>query len=71
MLDFWSAFRDSVPLCAATIKEIADKIEDACRLNNNGQVDNALEQNVDIEIRIEEWNTFEELINNTIDINRR
>ena len=30
---------------AARIKEIADRIEDAHRLNNNGQVDNTFKQN--------------------------
>ena len=31
---------------ASRIKEIADRIEDAHRLNNNGQVDNTFKQNL-------------------------
>ena len=31
---------------AARIKEIADRIEDAHRLNNNGQVDNSFKKNL-------------------------
>ena len=37
--------RENVLSYAATIKEIADRIEDAHRLNNGGQVDNAFKQN--------------------------
>ena len=68
----------------ARIKENADRIEDAHRLNNGGQVDNAFKQNLErdviqcfirglrpeLEIRVEEKDTFRELINDSIDIIR-
>ena len=39
--------RENVLSYAARIKEIADKIEDAHRLNNNGRVGNNLKQNLE------------------------
>ena len=39
--------RENVLPHGARIKEIGDKIEDAHRLNNNGQVDNAYRQNLE------------------------
>ena len=70
---------------AARIKEIADRIEDAHRLNNCSQVDNAFKQNLErdviqffirglrpeLEIRVEEKDTFRKEINDSIDIERR
>ena len=41
---------ESVLSYAARIKEIADKIEDAHRLNNNGQVDNNFKQNLERDV---------------------
>ena len=38
--------RENVLSYAARIKEIAERIEDAHRLNNGGQVDNAFKQNL-------------------------
>ena len=38
--------KENVLSYAAKIKEIADRIEDAHRLNNNGQVDNTFKQNL-------------------------
>ena len=77
--------RENVFSYAARIKEIADRIEDAHRLNNGGQVDNAFKQNLErdviqcfirglrpeLEIRVEENDTFREVINDSIDIERR
>ena len=77
--------RENVLSYAARIKEIDDKIEDAHRLNDNGQVDDNFEQNIErdviqclirglrpeLEIRVEEKDTFKEVINDTIDIERR
>ena len=77
--------RENVLSHAARTKEIAHKIEDAHRLNNNDQIDNNFKQNLErdviqcfirglrpeIEIRVEEKDTFKEVINNTIDIERR
>ena len=74
--------RENVLPHATRIKEIADKIEDAHRLNNNGQADNNFKQNLErdviqcfirdlrpeSEIRAEEQDTFKEVINDTIDI---
>ena len=39
--------RENVLFYAARIKEIVDKIEDAHRLNNGGQVDNSFKQNLE------------------------
>ena len=77
--------RENVLSYAARIKEIGDRIEDAHRLNNGGQVDNAFKQNLErdvvqcfirgmrpeLEIRVEETDTFWEVINDSIDIERR
>ena len=77
--------RENVLSYATRIKEIADRIEDAHRLNNGGQGDNAFKQNLEIdviqcfigglrpelEIRVEEKDTFREVINDSIDIERR
>ena len=66
---------------AARIKKIADRIEDAHRLNNGGQVDNAFKQNserdviqcfirglrLELEIRVEEKSIFREVIYDGID----
>ena len=74
--------RENFILYAARIKEIADRIEDAHRLNNGGQVNNASKQNLErdviqcftrslrpeLEIRIEEKHIFREVINDSIDI---
>ena len=38
--------KENVLSYAARIKEIADSIEDAHRLNNNGQVDNTIKRNL-------------------------
>ena len=38
--------KENVLSYAARIKEIADRIEDAHRLNNNGQVDNTFKRNL-------------------------
>ena len=67
---------------AARIKEIADRIEDAHRLNNNGQVDNAFKQNVRRDViqcfirglrpELETWvktkETFKEVFNDTSNV---
>ena len=67
------------------MKEIAAKIEDSHRLNNNGPADNNFRQNRErdviqcfirglspkLEIRVVEKDTFKELINDTIGIERR
>ena len=64
------------------IKEIADRIEDARRLHNGGEVGNAFKRNLErdviqcfirglrpeLEIRVEEKDTFREFINDSIDI---
>ena len=42
--------RENVFSNAARIKEIADRIEDAHRLNNGGQVDNAFKQNLERDV---------------------
>ena len=69
---------------AARIKEIADRIKEAHRLNNGGQVDNAFKQNLErdviqcfirsfrpgLEIRVNEKDTCREVINDSIDIER-
>ena len=74
--------RENVLFYVSRIKEIAEKIEDAHRRNNNGQVDNNFRQNLErdviqcfirgfrpeLEIRVEEKDTFKEDINDTIDI---
>ena len=73
--------RENVLSYAARIKEIAEKIEDAHWLNNNGQVDNNFRQNFErdviqcfirglrpkLEISVVEKDTFKEVINDTID----
>ena len=38
--------KENVLSYAARIKEIADSIEDAHRLHNNGQVDNTIKRNL-------------------------
>ena len=77
--------RENILSYAARIKEITDRIEDAHRLNNGGQVDNAFKQNLErlviqffmrglrpeLEIRVEKKDTFREVINDSIDIERR
>ena len=77
--------RENVLSYAVRIKEIDDRIEDAHRLNNGGQIDNAFKQNLErdviqcfirglrpeLEIRVEEKDTFREVINDSIDIERR
>ena len=64
---------------------LCNKIEDTHRLNNNGQVDNNFKQNLErdvircfirgfrpeLEIRVEEKDTFKAVINDTMDIERR
>ena len=76
--------RENVLSYAARINEIADRVEDAHRLNNGGQVDNAFKQNTErdviqcficclrpeLDIRVEEKDTFMEVINDSIDIER-
>ena len=42
--------RENVFSYAAKIKEIADRIEDAHRLNNDGQVNNAFKQNLERDV---------------------
>ena len=42
--------REIVLSYAARMEEIADKIEDAHRLNNNGQVDNNFRQNLERDV---------------------
>ena len=70
---------------AARIKEIADRIEDAHRLNNGGPLDNAFKRNLErdviqcfirrlrpeLEICVEAEDTFKEVIDDIIDIERR
>ena len=77
--------RENVLSYAARIKEIADKIEDAHRLNNIDQVDNNFKQNLgrdviqcfirglrpELEIRVEAKDTFREVINDSIDVTNR
>ena len=77
--------RENVLSYAARIKEIADRIEDAHRLNNNDQVDNDFKQNLErdviqhfisglhpeLENRVEEKDSLKEVINDTIDNERR
>ena len=72
--------RENVLSYAARIKEISDRIEDAHRLNNDCQVDSAFKQNLEkdliqffirglcpeLEIRVEEKDTFREVINDSI-----
>ena len=66
------------------IKEIADRIEDAHRLNNNGQVDYTFKQNLqrdviqcfipglrpELEIRVKTRETCKEVFNDTISVER-
>ena len=77
--------RENVLSYAARIEEIADRIEDAHRLYNGSHVDNAFKPNLErdviqcfkrglrpeLEIRVEEKNTFMEVIKDSIDIERR
>ena len=77
--------RENVLSYAARIEEIADRIEDAHRLYNGNQVDNAFKQNLErhliqcfirglcleLEIRVEEKDTFRGVINDSFDIERR
>ena len=72
--------KENVLSRAARIKEIANRIEDAHRLNNNGQVDNTfkriLQRDViqcfirglrhELEIRVKTKETFKEVFNDTI-----
>ena len=74
--------RENVLSYAARIKEIAGKIEDAHRLNNNGQVDNNFKLNLEkdviqcfirglrpeLQIRVQEKDTLKEVISDSIDI---
>ena len=67
------------------MKKVSERIEDAHRLNNGGQVDNTFERNFEknviqcfilgfrseLEICLEEKDTFKNVINYTIDIKRR
>ena len=67
------------------LKENADRINDAHRLYNGGQVDSAFKQNLgrdviqyfirglrpELEIRVGEKDTIREVINDSIDIERR
>ena len=76
--------KENVLSYAARIKEIADRIEDAHRLNNNGQVDNTFKQNLqkdviqcfirglrpELEIRVKTKETFKEVFNDTINVER-
>ena len=69
---------------AARIKEIADRIEDAHRLNNNGQVDNTFKRNIqtdviqcfirglrpELDIRVKTKETFKEVFNDTINVEK-
>ena len=77
--------RENILSYAAQIKGIADKIEDAHRLNNNGQINNNFRKNLErdviqrfilglcpqLGIRIVEKDTFKEAINDTIYTERR
>ena len=77
--------RENILSYATRNKKIADRIGDAHRLNNGGQVDNAFKQNLErdviqcfirglrpeLEIRLEEKDTFREVIKDSIDIERR
>ena len=76
--------KENVLSYAARIKEIADRIEDAHRLNNNGQVDNIFKQNLqkdviqcfirclrlELEIRVKTKESFKEVFSNTINVER-
>ena len=76
--------KENVLSYTARIKEIDDRIEDALRLNNNGQVDNTFEQNLyrdviqffirglrpELEIRVKTRETFKEVFNDTINVER-
>ena len=77
--------RENVLSYAGRIEEIANRIEDAHRLHNGGQVDNAFNQyferdviqcfirglHPELEIRIEQKDTFRGVINDSIEIERR
>ena len=68
----------------ARIKEIADRIKDAHRLNNNGHVDNTFKRNIqreviqccirglrpELEIRVKTKETFKEVFKDTINVER-
>ena len=76
--------KENVVSYAAGIKKIADRIEDTHGLNNNGQVHNTFKQNLHrdviqcfirglrpkLEIRIKTKETFKEVFNDTINIDR-
>ena len=76
--------KENVLSYAARIKEIADSIEDAHRLNNNEQVDNTFKYNLqrdfiqcfirglrpELEIRVNAKETFKEVFNDPINVER-
>ena len=76
--------KENVLSYAARIKEIADRIEDAHKLNNKGQVDNTFKWNLqrdviqcfirglrrELEIRVKTKETFKEVFNDTINVER-
>ena len=76
--------KENVLSYAARIKEIANRIEDAHRLNNNRQVDNTFKRNLQrdvnqcfirgmcptLEIRVKIKETFKEVFNDTINVER-
>ena len=76
--------KENVLSYAARIKEIVDRIEDAHRLNNNGQVDNTFKRNLqrdviqcfirglrpELEIRVKTKEKFKEVFNDTINVER-
>ena len=76
--------KENVLSYASRIKEMADRIEDAHRLNNNGQVDNTVKQDLqrdviqyfirglrpELEIRVKTKETFKEVFNDTINVER-
>ena len=76
--------KENVLSYAARIKKIADRIEDAHRLNNNEQVDNTFRQNLqrdviqffirgvrpELEIRVKIKETLKEVIHDTFNVER-
>ena len=76
--------QENVLSYGARITEIADSIEDAHRLNNNGQVDKTFKQNLqkdviqcfirdlrpELEIRVKTKESFKEVFNDTINVER-
>ena len=76
--------KENVISYAARIKEIADRIGESHRLNNNGQVDNTFKQNLqrdviqcfirglrpELEIRVKTKKAFKENFNDTINVER-